>query len=242
MKNENSDDFSYIETVEEMYIHLKRHGLMLSPRELKEVEKWKNSGIPINIVLKGIWKGIKDYIKKNPLQKYLPRTIKYYHPFIISEINILRAQGYDVILPLREERGVKKSDILKKMEKSLRIFRDEIAKEKNPLIYGIYKEVYGHLIEFFEKEKNNKDFYGILEKEILKLESFIIQRFLDSLGKDERDIFYKDVEKITENEGYGIGEIAKNYLREKTIKRLLSERFKLNIELLKKICEIKKYE
>lgn len=76
---------TYLKDVENYFLFHIGKGIMLSPKEYELIMKWKNRGVPKEVVFKGISKAI-DSFKKKIGRNEFPKSLIYCAHFIEEEI------------------------------------------------------------------------------------------------------------------------------------------------------------
>jgi len=73
--------FNYFSEVEEHFVRKRARNLLISPLDWCLIELWKENGIPLHIVLRGIDRSFESAQKRG---KSSPRTLFYCHPAVIE--------------------------------------------------------------------------------------------------------------------------------------------------------------
>jgi hypothetical protein len=73
--------FNYFTEIEEYFIRRRGKNLLVSPLDWCLIELWKENGIPIHIVLRGIDRSFEAALKR---RKKAPTTLFYCHPAVIE--------------------------------------------------------------------------------------------------------------------------------------------------------------
>ena len=73
--------FNYFTEVEEYFVRKRGKNLLVSPLDWCLIELWRDSGIPLHIVLRGIERSFESAQSK---QKKSPNTLFYCHPAILE--------------------------------------------------------------------------------------------------------------------------------------------------------------
>lgn len=71
--------FNYFTEIEEHFSRLRGRNLFVSPLDWCLIELWKQTGIPLHVVLRGIDRSFESASRKN---KKAPRTLFYCHPAV----------------------------------------------------------------------------------------------------------------------------------------------------------------
>ena len=73
--------FNYFTEIEEYFIRKRAKNLLVSPLDWCLIELWKDSGIPLNVALRGIDRGFETIAKRG---KRPPRSLFYCHPAVLD--------------------------------------------------------------------------------------------------------------------------------------------------------------
>lgn len=73
--------FNYFTEVEEYFIRKRGKNLLVSPLDWCLIELWKDSGIPLNVVLRGIDRGFETLERRRSRP---PRSLFYCHPAVLE--------------------------------------------------------------------------------------------------------------------------------------------------------------
>jgi hypothetical protein len=77
----NDNYFNYFTEVEEYFVLKRGKNILISPLDWCLVELWKENGIPLHIVLRGI---DRSFEKATALSKRFPSTLYYCHPAVME--------------------------------------------------------------------------------------------------------------------------------------------------------------
>lgn len=75
---------SYLIQIEEHFSHVRKKGLILSPKDRHRIEKWQGDGIPLGVILRGINKSVeqadsdKDIRSLSYCEKEIKKEWKFY--------------------------------------------------------------------------------------------------------------------------------------------------------------------
>ena len=64
----NTENQNYLVTVEQFFLTLKDSGLALSATDYDLIQQWKERGIPVNVVCRGIENGVEEFDRENTRQ------------------------------------------------------------------------------------------------------------------------------------------------------------------------------
>ena len=73
--------FSYFSDIEEYFVRKRGKNLLVSPLDWSLIETWKEKGIPLHIVLRGIDRSFENLRKTG---KTAPSTLSYCHPAVME--------------------------------------------------------------------------------------------------------------------------------------------------------------
>lgn len=73
--------FNYFTEIEEYFVRKRGRNLLISPLDWCLIELWKENGIPLHVVLRGIDRSFESAAKRS---KSAPRTLFYCHPAVLE--------------------------------------------------------------------------------------------------------------------------------------------------------------
>lgn len=68
----------YLRAVEQRFVELRGRGFMLSARDLQLVERWRQAGVPLRIVLRALEDGVASFLDRNVSGMPLPSSLAYF--------------------------------------------------------------------------------------------------------------------------------------------------------------------
>lgn len=86
---------TYLKQVETAFVRLRGRGLMLSPKDVALVERWRNSGIPVHVVLRALEEAVTEYVNRHPASSTLPSTLAYFERRIDDAATLWRGRMLD---------------------------------------------------------------------------------------------------------------------------------------------------
>lgn len=176
--------FNYFSEIEDLFVRRRGKHLLLSPIDWAMMETWRERGIPLFIVLRGI-ETVFDTFDKNPG----PRTIKglmYCKEEIeaqFAEWSTLQAgshRGNDEMMEtveMRETNGNGIEEILKHIERSAKTLRDHAS--ASSLAEDIMRAA-ARLDELRESNSNDAD---MIERSLNDIENFLDNALLTNPDK-----------------------------------------------------------
>ena len=86
---------TYLKQVEAAFVRLRGRGLMLSPKDVALVERWRSSGIPVHLVLRALEEAVTEYVNRHPASSALPSTLAYFERRIDDAATLWRGRMLD---------------------------------------------------------------------------------------------------------------------------------------------------
>jgi len=111
--------FNYFTEIEEHFIRKRARNLLISPLDWCLIELWKENGIPLHIVLRGIDRSFESALKR---RRSTPKTLFYCHPAVIEAYEeyqeaVLGESLVDTVTAGEEEAsGLSKDSVLRFIE------------------------------------------------------------------------------------------------------------------------------
>lgn len=114
--------FNYFTEIEDYFVRKRGKNILIAPMDWCLVELWKESGIPLHIVLRGIDRSFESAEKRG---KSAPTTLYYCHPAILeawgehqqARIGAAGESGEAASIPDREHIPAVLEDLLNQLEK-----------------------------------------------------------------------------------------------------------------------------
>ena len=186
LKKENLNYFSIIE---QFFLDHIKVGSFLSARDIQIIKEWQKKRYPVDLVCKGIKKGIEHFSKT---KSDLPLSLFYYRKWVDEEIksSLIKKVGErskekkDENITKRIEELISKLAIYTKKEK-----REDIKKELGEAIIKLNK-----IKEYISK----KGIYYNLFNEIEEIDKGFLNEIIKNINENEKKEIDKKAKKITE--------------------------------------------
>jgi len=139
--------FNYFTEVEEYFVRKRGKNLLVSPLDWCLIELWRDSGIPLHIVLRGIERSFESAQSK---QKRSPNTLFYCHPAILEAFDEYNQAMIGASQESREEESAPDGDpsqveavvnFLQELENSLKAHPSEVAQRSSERVAALRAEV-----------------------------------------------------------------------------------------------------
>ncbi len=139
--------FNYFTEVEEYFVRKRGRNLLVSPLDWCLIELWRDSGIPLHIVLRGIERSFESAQSK---QKRSPNTLFYCHPAILEAFDEYNQAMIGASQESREEETAPEGDpsqveavlnFLQEVETALKAHPDEVAQRSSERVAALRAEV-----------------------------------------------------------------------------------------------------
>ena len=102
--------FNYFTEIEEHFVRKRGKNLLISPLDWCLIELWKENGIPLNVVLRGI---DRSFASAQQRRKRSPKTLFYCHPAVIEAFEEYQeAMLGESAIPAEDESGLSKDAVL----------------------------------------------------------------------------------------------------------------------------------
>lgn len=90
----SQETLSYIRTVEQLFLVLRRQGLMLSPLDMQLAQSWAEANIPLRVVCRAIIDSCDRYKQRFGTEKPLPTSLRYFSASVAEEAEKHHAQNF----------------------------------------------------------------------------------------------------------------------------------------------------
>ena len=143
-----SNYFNYFTEVEEYFVRKRGKNLLISPLDWCLVELWRDSGVPLHIVLRGIERSFESAARK---QKSTPNTLFYCHQAILEAheeyqkamVGASESREAEDTVPLAEQADQREAvrDYLENLENRLQQSSREAFERAQQRIAALREEV-----------------------------------------------------------------------------------------------------
>jgi len=106
--------FNYFTEIEEHFVRLRGRNLLISPLDWCLIELWKDTQVPLHVVLRGIDRSFESTSRG---RKRSPSTLFYCHPAVMEAFEeyqetMLGSEGEDFDVGLEAKSGLSKGEVL----------------------------------------------------------------------------------------------------------------------------------
>ncbi len=139
--------FNYFTEVEEYFVRKRGRNLLVSPMDWGLIELWRDSGIPLHIVLRGIERSFESAQSR---QKRSPNTLFYCHPAILEAFDEYDQAMIGASKESREEETSSEEDpsqveavlnFLQELESALKGHAHEVSQRSSERVTALRSEV-----------------------------------------------------------------------------------------------------
>ena len=210
--------FNYFTEVEEYFVRKRGKNLLVSPMDWALIELWRDSGIPLHIVLRGIERSFESTQSR---QKRSPNTLAYCHPAILEAFDEYNQAMIGASTESREEETASQGDpsqveavlnFLQELESALKAHPNELSQRSSERVTALRSEVSSaQSIDFRELDRDLAQMGVALSESLQKEMGAEKAKELQSEVKKEMKIYRKRLSK----EMYQ--RLEKNYLDRKIL-------------------------
>lgn len=173
------DDSSYTREIEKHFLSKTGSGIMLSSRDYDLIHKWKQMGVPKEVLYKGINRAIEEFFKKRDGQ--YPRSIYYCSQTVEEEIRRYFRSAKQTVSDTETGSNTVYEEVLERLAKM-------ISTEKNKKIRRHYKKTRDKVFALS----------GLDEIDLYKKLESIQEQFFDelfgTLAPSEKESILKEAE------------------------------------------------
>lgn len=201
------EEIAYVEAIEDLFLVLRKQGLMLSPADRDCARRWFRDGIPLHRAAQSIVDEVDLFRDKKPAGMSLPHMLSYYSDAVY------RAEKTANTVLLTHDEVAETEENSESMEEDSRLAQtlkriETVGKdEKHPHIREAYRSLYKRL-RTWERARQNTGLGPWLrlmhEQEIL-----LMQDILDGLSDEEKHSLDMKVQKRFSEEKKGLGKKAR---------------------------------
>jgi len=214
--------FNYFTEIEEYFVRLRGRHLLISPLDWCLIELWKDTRIPLHVVLRGIDRSFESTSKR---RKRSPSTLFYCHPAVMEAFEeyqeaMLGSEGEDFDAGLELEIGLSKAQVLGHLDRlTMRLEQGEgIAFERAlSRLAALRKEV----------ETRREVDLPELDRELQQVASTLVWDLQEYLEKDELKRVKAECRKELKVYRKHVSKEVFDQLQTKQLEKKLWERFGL---------------
>ena len=210
--NDSREEVEYVEALEDLFLVIRKQGLMLSPADRDCVRSWFRDGIPLRIAAQSITDEIDQFREKRPDGTAIPHAISTFSKAVHRAWQTSMEQQFG-----SENSSVNKSEMGSEQTKDdpvdhekevlLQRLEHHGRTESHPGIREAYRSLYKRLRQW-EKARHTTSL-GHWQGVIIELEVLLIQEVLDILPKDEKEQVSATIQARFHKEKRGLGKQAK---------------------------------
>ena len=139
--------FNYFTEVEEYFVRKRGKNLLVSPMDWGLIELWRDSGIPLHIVLRGIERSFESAQSR---QRRSPNTLSYCHPAILEAFDEYNQAMIGTSPESREQETASEEDpsqveavlkFLQELESALKAHPHEDSQRSSERVTALRSEV-----------------------------------------------------------------------------------------------------
>lgn len=197
MSELDSTVISYIQTVEQLFVLLRRQGLMLSPEDMSVAHQWAEAGVPLRLACAAIVDTVERYKKNHGEEAPLPSTLRYFSDAVFQARE--NEEKRQLIAPKDSpsDNTPSQSDTLidRLIEELVLIGQSE----HDSRVKEVYREAYKNLRIL--KDENP----GSVLPGLLSIDTGMLHALWNSLSEEEQAHFRHDVDTRIEKERNQLG-------------------------------------
>ncbi len=214
--------FNYFTEIEEYFVRLRGRNLLISPLDWCLIELWKDSRIPLHVVLRGIDRSFESTSKR---KKRSPLTLFYCHPAVMEAFEeyreaMLGSEGEEFDAGLEPEIDLSKGQVLDHLDRlTMRLKRREVTAFERALnrLTAVREEV----------EMRGEVDFPELDRELQQIASTLVSDLREHLEKDELKGLKAECRKELKVYRRHVSKEVFDQLQAKHLEKKLWERFQL---------------
>lgn len=219
----SEDEVSYVEAIEDLFLVLRKQGLMLAPTDRDCVRSWFRDGIPLHRAAQAIVDEIDIFREKKTEGTPLPHMISYF-----SDAVYRADKAANTVLI--EEDSLEKEEVSDSLTDSIETCLEQIEHygkaEKHPKVKAAYRSLYKRL-RMWETARQNTGL-GPWLRLLDEQDNLFIQEVLEGLNDEERSPLETRVQERFQKEKRGLGQKA----RQEKLQQLWRAELRLSLGLL----------
>jgi hypothetical protein len=210
------DTAGYIDTVEHLFVLLRRRGLVISPLDADTVRKWQDCGVPLRAVCRAIARGVEKFRHGN--RGRAPRSLKYFEKQVALEARAVRRATAGAHAP--QPAAPFPASIAAAIAAELSLVADA---EGHPALRSAYEAALCRIRALEEREAQGED----VSPALAGIDSDMVSAVLDALAPADRTAVVSEVAAMLGPEAASLGVKAMADRRDFHLGQVLGERYGL---------------
>lgn len=216
----DSGTIGYIQTVEQLFVLLRRQGLMLSPVDAAIAAEWAAADIPLHVACTAIVDAI-EQLQAQDGEARLPHTLRYFAPIVEDAASAHAAHVLaDHSAPLEAAEAPPHQSVLERLIDELVLIG---RTEEDPRLREAYRALYLGLEELRKTADSNRSPIPAL----ISLDETLLEDVWSRLNADEREEVESSIEKKLAGDPSQMGVRGGEERRRALWEDALVERFQL---------------
>lgn len=214
--------FNYFTEIEEYFVRLRGRNLLISPLDWGLIELWKDSRIPLHVVMRGIDRSFESTAKR---RKRSPSTLFYCHPAVMEAFEeyqeaMLGSEGEEFDAGLEPEIDLRRDDVLSHLDRLKAGLERKEAEE--------FERALGRLAGVREEVKDRAVVdLAELDRELQQIASTLVSDLREHLDTDEVKLLKAECRKELKVYRKHVSKQVFDQLLAKQLEKKLRERFDL---------------
>ncbi len=221
MPSEREEIFAYLREVERFWLLLRRRGLMLSPKDVQQVEEWAAAEIPSRVVCRALLEGADRFRERNSNDREFPNSLRYFCATVEESARRFAASQLDMgnesvsELVFDDEGAVLDAKLL------LPPIVEAGRKTPDERVRQAYRNAYRALDKAEETDAS-----ALLDR-LVDIDRSIIDDVLVALREDERSVILDEVEAALVEERDMLGELGLRERQRALLEDIVTRRWDL---------------
>lgn len=208
----------YVRAVEQVFLLVRRQGLMLSAADWGLAERWAQAGIPLRVVCRAILRAVEGFRAEHGPSRPLPATLAYFAPAVQDEAALAVRKE----LAAEEARDDGALDVVARVLEDVEAAGRAAADEG---IRGAYRELWREVAGLRGRLSRGQG--ASVVAELVGMQERLCDRVWAGLPDGERQAIEAEVERLLAPERAALGPHGVQERRRALWERALAARFQL---------------
>jgi hypothetical protein len=215
----DSTVISYIQTVEQLFLLLRRQGLMLSPEDMNIAHQWADAGVPLRLACATIVDTVERFKKTHGEETPLPSTLRYFSKAVHQAVEAEHKR--QLIAPEEKTHETDESVSTGIIDQLI----DELVligqSESDHRVRDAYRDAYKNLRDLHNENP------GSLLPSLLSIDTGMLHALWNSLSEQEQARFRHEVDTQIEKERNRLGVRGLEERTQSLLNQVLTTHFNL---------------
>lgn len=213
----------YVRAVEQLFVLVRRRGLMLSATDWRMAQQWAEAGIPLTVVCRAVLRAVEGFRAEHGSSRPLPGSLAYFAPAVRDEAALEASKDLRGDLDEEEEAVVAVEQ--RTVQRLLADVEEAGKAESSDVVRSAYRVLWRDLTALMKRIDEGRA--GSLVSELVEAQGDLVQRVWTAAEPADRAAIEAEVEQGIARERASLGVEGLRERRATLLERAVMERYRL---------------